>query len=396
MAGVSLKNFIAVVLATSISLYFAYLTPSVKAEGCFFCDCCVPTCRKAQFCGAAQVTDPALCDAVCHGQGGENCGSWPCAPTPTPPGGGGGGGGGSGGGGGGTPPPPPPPPNHPPTCTIQFPTDGGNPTVVYDALKFLTPTGTQTRQPTVRRGRIVTQDPDGDAVSITSFTTTNNCVALQLLAGGDFTLVPQGAVTGKNLALPSRVCTVTLKATVQDSKGKTGSCQKTIDVAYAPPLLQRFFLRDAGNDSVASDIPGSASAVTRGGFLYIGGSAPDPGRYQMAALQGTKPRQYLPPPGRRFIRVATLKADHAPFKISAVFYDYNGHFGFNPAQVLTGLYAYNNPTFLQLKTNPDILLAAQLAGIIYTYGIKNGGGVVNYNTYSFPLCLADMSTLMGV
>ena len=103
------------------------------------------------------------------------------------PGGGSGGGGGGGGGGGHT--------NHPPTCSISFPTDGLG-TVLYDAKEYYDSSGNVVvHQPTVRTGQINTSDPDGDSVSVQSLTVDRNCAQLSL-NGKIFNLTPQGHATG--------------------------------------------------------------------------------------------------------------------------------------------------------------------------------------------------------
>ena len=99
-----------------------------------------------------------------------------------------GGGGGSGGGGGGNT-------NHPPTCTISFPTDGLG-TVLYDAKEYYNINGSAVvKQPTTRTGKINTTDPDGDTVTLQSLTVDRNC-AQPSLRGTNFTLTPQGHATG--------------------------------------------------------------------------------------------------------------------------------------------------------------------------------------------------------
>ncbi len=85
--------------------------------------------------------------------------------------------------------------NHPPTCTISFPTDGLG-TVLYDAKEYYDINGSAVvEQPTTRTGKINTTDPDEDTVTVQSLTVDRNCAQLSL-NGTNFTLKPQGHATG--------------------------------------------------------------------------------------------------------------------------------------------------------------------------------------------------------
>ncbi len=94
-----------------------------------------------------------------------------------------------------------------------------------------------------------TSDPDGDTVSITSFSVDKpNCLAASR-SGKQVTLTPQGAVTGQTPTLDgptSNVCTVTLTAQVSDGNGGTASCSKSIQVRYPRPRLAAVYLKGVG------------------------------------------------------------------------------------------------------------------------------------------------------
>ncbi len=244
---------------------------------------------------------------------------------------------GGGGGGGG---------NRPPTCSINLPS-----TITYDGQKYInTSTGQLiTKQPTRRSGSLSLSDPDGDTVRVTQIQVDKpNCLAVSR-SGNTLYATPQGSVTGKTPSLSStNKCSVKITVKISDGKaGGTASCSKTVQVVYPPTRIQKVYIYDKNDQSVQKDTPGSGGTTVQGGFLYVGGSNPDTGRYAMQPLQGAYPTQLLPPASARFARTATLKRDHAPFELRAVFYDENGHLGFNPAQVQVALRLWNTTYHLR-------------------------------------------------
>ncbi len=96
----------------------------------------------------------------------------------------------------------------------------------------------------------------------------------------------------------------------------------------------------------------------------------DMSEHEKHGLQNKNQKSILPAPQFRFVRLSppgALKRDHAPVELRAVFYDYNGHLGFNPAQVQVTLRLWNSTTRLPLRTNSDVCVGTQ--GIIYVYGV---------------------------
>lgn len=142
-----------------------------------------------------------------------------------------GGGSGGGGGGGGND-------NEPPSCSITVPLNNPN-GIFYDAKEYLNQTTGQleTQQPTTRQGKVNTDDPDNDDVTVESLTTDKNCVQLTL-NGENFTLTPQGHLTGVSPVdlTSTRICTATLTATVTDGDD-TATCYKPVPIYYYPTYL---------------------------------------------------------------------------------------------------------------------------------------------------------------
>ena len=307
----------------------ATIIPIIAAQACWFCECCYPpweSCQKATRCGAyGPVSSPSACGSVCSSVGMKYCGDTPCpedecqvdsdcgpgcrwlAGTPNYC---------------YCPPTPTPPPNQNPTCTIS----ASN--ITYDGMAYVDLTSgiPQTRAPTTHTGTISTSDPDGDSVTITSFTASGDCVAIAR-SGTTFTYTPQGHVTGRVPTLTGPTyCDVTFTAKVSDGKGGTGTCEKTIRVSYPGPQLYALRLVD-GNDVVypASGEDEPPNMRTDEQFTAVGGVAPEPFTTTGARLQDAGlPTRRLRPVGQRFVVGGYTASDHNLLQVMLYVWDENG------------------------------------------------------------------------
>jgi len=312
-------------------------------------------------------------------------------------------GGGGGGGGGG---------NNPPSCNFDaFPN-----AIDYDGKAFVDPnSGTnQVLMPSSNTYAIATSDPDGDSVSITSFSVDKPDCLAATRSGKQVTLTPQGAVTGKTPTLDgptSNVCTVTLTAQVSDGNGGTASCSKSIQVRYPRPRLSAVYLYDFNHlivPAAPDDQP--PNALRDDQFAYVGGMARDPfAPAGVPLLNAGSPTQDLPPADQRVQVQQYLASDHNMLRLALVVRDANGNKGLN-----LNAWAAENTTavYLDGPTGQDIPLLIGGYGItrqrvwdpttkvfwqVYLYGIDAGGGIVPFGSFTdFDRCVNDPNTAAGL
>ena len=294
--------------------------------------------------------------------------------------------------------------NHPPTCTISFPTDGLG-TVLYDAKEYYNINGSAVvKQPTTRTGKINTTDPDGDTVTVQSLTVDRNCAQLSL-NGTNFALTPQGHATGVSpvdLTSPTK-CTVTLTATVTDNKD-TATCQKQVDIIYPPTYLIRMYIRDLNKYSSLNYENNTANNYNTkyypSNFKYTGSTAQDIANYQIQLNNANKPTRTLKDPAHRFKILTYTKSDAAPFEVRLMFYDTNGPIDMNLPYSsrkiwLREISGAGSSNLLPLITIPSYSYVSYSGGvkrriyIIYTYGVKRDSTIKQYNEPGWTSCMQD-------
>ena len=295
-----------------------------------------------------------------------------------------------------TTPTPTPPPNRAPTCTIDFPTDGGTNYILYDAKQYYDSNHTvHNDPPTARAGKINTSDPDGDPVTITDFTVSGNCIKSNR-NGKNFTLTPQGEVTGVTPNLTGYyTCNSTLTAYIKDNHNHTASCTKEVQIRYPMTYITRMCLQDKNDQSVLPDSTQNPP-VRPSVFNYVGSTAPDVASYTIN-VDGSAPKQKLKPIGTRFTLNQIQKGDSSPFDLVLRFYDYNGNLNMKLQNGKIYLRKTDGSFQIPFITTPSSLIGTGYSFPIYVYGVNKTGDVLNYNSGSdFSSCLNDTNYIVCI
>ena len=289
------------------------------------------------------------------------------------------------------------PPNQAPTCTIDFPTDGGTSYILYDAKQYYDSNHiVHNDPPTARAGKINTSDPDGDPVTITDFTVSGNCIKANR-NGENFTLTPQGEVTGVSPNLDNyHSCTSTLTAYIKDNHNHTASCTKTVQISYPITNFSKMCLLDKNNESVSPDFTQNPP-VRPSVFNYVGSTAPDVASYAINVVNNTSPTRELPPITSRFTLKSIQKGDSAPFQLFMRFHDQNGNLNMKLQNGKIYLRKTDGSFQIPFETVPSSLTGTGYTFPIYVYGVNRAGHLVHYNSgMDFTPCLNDTNSIVCI
>ena len=305
--------------------------------------------------------------------------------------------GGGGGGGGGND-------NEPPSCSITVPLNSPN-NIFYDAKEYLNQTTGQleTQQPTTRYGKVNTDDPDNDDVTVESLTADRNCVQLTL-NGENFTLIPQGHLTGVSPVQITgpRTCDLTLTATVTDGEDNS-TCQKQLTIYYYPTYLKRMYLYDGNNHPEWHNGEQDANPVyDSGDFAYIGSNARDIATYTINVNNPNSPTRTLKPYNQRFTINQYLKSDHTPLLLTLTLDDVNGTINQNLGSTVLYFKGIAGPSTgfkipLRIIASSEVITGQEYN--INTYGVDLNGNIVEYNnpsSHNWGQCMQDTHSVVCV
>ena len=285
--------------------------------------------------------------------------------------------------------PTPTPTNHAPTCSIDFPTDGGSATIEYNALTYMDQNGSNIEQTAEeRQGHITTHDSDGDTVTITGTSLDKNCLQLNR-SGQDFSLRPLGFIDDVAPEVSGNVCAVHMVVNISDGKA-SASCSKDLTVTYPPPRLNLVNLYDKNNDSAVGFDSDEANSITTSQFTIIGSTAKDP---HSAVIELNNPgtiTQTLKPVDQRFSGRVYRLSDRAYFQVALDIVDANGNnnldlndFRFSLHKTAGGV--FDLPLLVQGSGSFDV--ASHRFLTINTYGVRQNGTVQTFSNADWTQCL---------